>query len=342
MVSLVERLRERGHTYESQGSLYFRIDSFPAYGALTGIDPSGIRSGERVDSDEYEKEDVRDFVLWKASREGEPSWETRLGAGRPGWHLECSAMSMKYLGESFDIHTGGADNAFPHHENEIAQSEGATGFPFVKYWLHCAHLIVDGKKMSKSEGNFYTLRDLLERGHSPRSIRYLLLSAHYRKQLNFTLEGIDQARAAVERLDDFRDRVAGEEVPEGGAEELSRRIADARVQFHASLDDDLNSAGALGALFELIRDVNTAYDRGDVRSDHLPAITSFLEDVDAVLGLGRREEVLLDEQVEELIQERQQARASKDFARADAIRDELKERGILLEDTAQGVRWKRA
>jgi cysteinyl-tRNA synthetase len=249
---------------------------------------------------------------------------------------------MKYLGESFDIHTGGADNIFPHHENEIAQSEGATGVPFVKYWLHCAHLIVDGKKMSKSEGNFFTLRDLLERRHSPRAMRYLLLSAHYRKQLNFTIEGIDQARSAVERLDDFRDRVAREEVGEGDGEPLSRRIAEARAQFHAALDDDLNSAGSLGALFELIRDLNTAYDRGEVRSEHRPAITAFLADVDAVLGLGRREEVLLDDQVEQLIQERQQARAAKDFARADAIRDELKQRGIVLEDTPQGVRWKRA
>ncbi len=341
MVDLVERLREKGHTYESQGSIYFRIDTFPSYGVLSGVDPTTIRSGESVDSDEYEKEDVRDFVLWKAAKSGEPSWDTRLGVGRPGWHLECSAMSMKYLGESFDIHTGGADNIFPHHENEIAQSEAATGVRFVNYWLHCAHLIVDGKKMSKSEGNFYTLRDLLERGHSARAIRYLLLSAHYRKQLNFTIEGIEQASVAVGRLDDFRDRVAREQVPEGSHEPLRERIEAGRAQFHAALEDDLNSAGALGALFELLRDVNAAYDEGVVRTADAEALQEFLQVVEDVLGLGRREEVLLDEDVEKLIEEREAARKDKDFARSDAIRDELKARGILLEDSPTGVRWKR-
>ena len=341
MVALVERLREKGHTYESQGSIYFRIDTFPSYGALSGVDPSTIRSGESVDSDEYEKEDVRDFVLWKAAKSGEPSWNTRLGVGRPGWHLECSAMSMKYLGESFDIHTGGADNIFPHHENEIAQSEAATDVRFVNYWLHCAHLIVDGKKMSKSEGNYHTLRDLLERGHSARAIRYLLLSAHYRKQLNFTMEGIEQASVAVGRLDDFRDRVAREQVPEGSNEQLRQRIEAGRAQFHAALEDDLNSAGALGALFELLRDVNAAYDEEVVRTAEAEALQEFLQVVENVLGLGRREEVLLDEDVEKLIEEREAARKDKDFARSDAIRDELKARGILLEDCPTGVRWKR-
>ncbi|TDI14053.1 MAG: cysteine--tRNA ligase [Acidobacteria bacterium] len=341
MVALVERLREKGHTYESQGSIYFRIDTFPNYGVLSGVDPSTIRSGESVDSDEYEKEDVRDFVLWKAAKSGEPSWNTRLGVGRPGWHLECSAMSMKYLGESFDIHTGGADNIFPHHENEIAQSEAATDVRFVNYWLHCAHLIVDGKKMSKSEGNYHTLRDLLERGHSARAIRYLLLSAHYRKQLNFTMEGIEQASVAVGRLDDFRDRVAREQVPEGSNEQLRQRIEAGRAQFHAALEDDLNSAGALGALFELLRDVNAAYDEEVVRTAEAEALQEFLQVVENVLGLGRREEVLLDEDVEKLIEEREAARKDKDFARSDAIRDELKARGILLEDCPTGVRWKR-
>jgi len=341
MVALVERLREKGHTYESQGSIYFRIDTFPSYGVLSGVDPSTIRSGESVDSDEYEKEDVRDFVLWKAAKSGEPSWNTRLGVGRPGWHLECSAMSMKYLGESFDIHTGGADNIFPHHENEIAQSEAATDVRFVNYWLHCAHLIVDGKKMSKSEGNYHTLRDLLERGHSARAIRYLLLSAHYRKQLNFTMEGIEQASVAVGRLDDFRDRVAREQVPEGSNEQLRQRIEAGRAQFHAALEDDLNSAGALGALFELLRDVNAAYDEEVVRTAEAEALQEFLQVVENVLGLGRREEVLLDEDVEKLIEEREAARKDKDFARSDAIRDELKARGILLEDCPTGVRWKR-
>lgn len=341
MVALVERLREKGHTYESQGSIYFRIDTFSDYGVLSGLDPAAIRSGEGVDSDEYEKEDVRDFVLWKAAKSGEPSWDTRLGVGRPGWHLECSAMSMKYLGESFDIHTGGADNIFPHHDNEIAQSEAATGRRFVNYWLHCAHLIVDGKKMSKSEGNFYTLRDLLERGHSARAVRYLLLSAHYRKQLNFTIEGIEQSAAAVGRLDDFRDRVTREQVPEGSHAPLLERIQAGSAQFHSALEDDLNSAGALGAVFELLRDVNAAYDEGVVRSSEVEALKKFLQVVEEVFGLGRREEVLLDAEVEKMIAERQTARADKDFARSDAIRDELKARGIVLEDSPTGVRWKR-
>jgi cysteinyl-tRNA synthetase len=341
MVCLVERLREKGHTYESQGSIYFRIDTFPTYGVLSGVNPDAIRSGERMDSDEYEKEDVRDFVLWKAAKSGEPSWETRLGAGRPGWHLECSAMSMKYLGETFDIHTGGADNIFPHHENEIAQSEGATGVPFVRYWLHCAHLIVDGKKMSKSEGNFYTLRDLLDRGYSPRAVRYLLLSAHYRKQLNFTLEGIAQSQAAIDRLDDFRDRVEREEVGKGNQSDLLERIQARRAQFRAALEDDLNSAGALGAVFEMLREVNAAYDDRQVCSGEAEAARAFLDEVEAVFGLGGREEVLLDAEIEALIEERQKARGRKDFARADAIRDELAERGILLEDSPAGVRWKR-
>jgi cysteinyl-tRNA synthetase len=344
MVALVERLREKGLTYDRDGSIYFRIDGFPSYGRLSGVDTEGIRPGERVDADEYEKDDVRDFVLWKggAREEGEASWETRLGSGRPGWHLECSAMSMKYLGESFDIHTGGVDNIFPHHENEIAQSEGATGVPFVRYWLHCAHLIVEGKKMSKSEGNFYTLRNLLEKGYAARPIRYLLLSAHYRKQLNFTLEGIDQAGAALERLDDFRERVEREPLAAGSSEEWSRRTAAAETAMDEALDDDLNAAEALGILFDLIRQVNAAFDRGgEIREDDRPALRRLLEGADAVFGFGSRSEVLLDRDIEALIAERGEARSRRDFSRADEIRDQLLARGIHLEDTPQGVRWKR-
>jgi cysteinyl-tRNA synthetase len=342
MVQLVERLRERGHTYDGQGSIYFRIDTFPSYGRLSGIDADGIRPGERVDSDEYAKEDVRDFVLWKGWREGEACWETRLGRGRPGWHLECSAMSMKYLGESFDVHTGGVDNIFPHHENEIAQSEAATGVPFVRTWMHCAHLVVEGKKMSKSEGNFFTLRDLLAKGHPPRAIRYLLLSAHYRKPLNFTLEGIEQCRSAVERLDDFRERVEREPAGEGSSAPWADRIRDARRRFDEGLDDDLNSPEALGVLFELVREANAAFDRGgEIRALDRESLRRFLEEADAVLGLGRRPRDLLDADVEALLEERRQARAARDFARADAIRDQLVSRGIALEDTAQGTRWKR-
>jgi len=339
MVDLVERLRTAGHTYESQGSIYFRIDSFPSYGRLSRLDPGQLQVGERVDSDEYEKEDVRDFVLWKAQSE-EPAWETRLGRGRPGWHLECSAMSMKYLGEAFDLHTGAVDNIFPHHENEIAQSEAATGAPFVKYWMHCAHLIVDGKKMSKSAGNFFTLRDLLGRGLSPRAIRYLLQSVHYRKPLNFTLEGVEQARAALDRLDAFRHRLEHEPVAEGGSP-LAGLVAAAQARFDAALDDDLNSAEALGVLFELIREANSAYDRGEVRAGDRAPLTALLDEVDAVFGLATQGPGLLDADVEALLNERQAAREARDFARADALRDTLAERGIVLEDTPHGMRWRR-
>jgi len=251
-------------------------------------------------------------------------------------------MSMKYLGESFDIHTGGVDNIFPHHENEIAQSEGATGVPFVRYWLHCAHLIVEGKKMSKSEGNFYTLRDLLERGYEARPIRYLLLSAHYRKQLNFTLDGIDQARSALERLDDFRERVDREVLAEGTSDHWSGRIARAEAAMDEALDDDLNAAEALGALFETIREVNAAFHRGgEIREEDRVVLRRLLDGAEAVFGLGTRAVDLLDAEIEALIHERQEARACRNFARADEIRDELAARGIHLEDTPQGVRWKR-
>jgi len=339
MVILVERLRAAGNTYESQESIYFRIDSFPSYGRLSRLDPGQMQVGERVDSDEYEKEDVRDFVLWKAQSE-EPAWETRLGRGRPGWHLECSAMSMKYLGEAFDLHTGAVDNIFPHHENEIAQSEAATGVPFVKYWMHCAHLIVDGKKMSKSAGNFFTLRDLLDRGLSPRAIRYLLQSVHYRKPLNFTLEGVEQARAALDRLDAFRHRLEHEPAS-AGRSPLAGQVEATRARFDAALDDDLNSAEALGVLFELIREANSAYDRGEVRADDRVPLAALLDEVDAVFGLATGNSRLLDADVEALLKERQAAREARDYARADALRDTLAERGIVLEDTPHGMRWRR-
>ena len=249
-------------------------------------------------------------------------------------------MSMKYLGESFDIHTGAVDNIFPHHENEIAQSEAATGRPFVRYWLHCAHLIVEGRKMSKSEGNFYTLRDLLQRGCSGRALRYLLLATHYRKQLNFTLEGVGQAQAAVDRLDDFRDRVGREAVADG-EESLSRRIDAARQAFDAALDDDLNSSEALAAVFELVRDANSAYDRGAVRTTDAEGLLRFLGEVEDILGLGSPPPAIVDADIEALIEERDRARRERDYARADAIRAELLGQGIVLEDTPQGMRWKR-
>ena len=261
MVDLVRRLMERGHAYESKGSIYFRLDSFPDYGKLANLDREGMIANFRVDSDEYEKSDVRDFVLWKARKEDEPYWDTSLGEGRPGWHVECSAMSMKYLGESFDIHTGGTDNIFPHHENEIAQSEAATGKRFVRTWMHCSHLVVNGEKMSKSKGNFFTLRDLIQRGCGARAVRYLLISQHYRKPLNFTLEGIAWAASNLNRLGDCVRRLAGS-LPSGRDEALARFTSGVRDRFYDAMDDDLNSATALGFLFELVREGNTASDRG--------------------------------------------------------------------------------
>ncbi len=338
MVGICKRLRERGHTYESQGCLYFKIASFPGYGQLSHVDMSGIMPGARVDQDNYEKDDARDFALWKARKEGETSWSTELGDGRPGWHLECSAMSMKYLGESFDIHTGAVDNIFPHHENEIAQSEASTGKPFVRHWMHCEHLIVDGEKMSKSKGNFFTLRDLIAKGLDPRAIRYFLLSAHYRKQINFTLEGVAQAAAALTRLDDFTERLTRE--PPGGGGRLLAALEQARSKFKAALDDDLNTAEALGVAFDLLRDANVAFDKAEGSEEERRAIGGFFEDLRYLFGLRKRE-IAVSPEIEDLIGRREQARRARDFGLADRLRQELMDKGVVLEDTPQGVRWKR-
>ncbi|HZI95279.1 MAG TPA: cysteine--tRNA ligase [Patescibacteria group bacterium] len=337
MVDLCRRLIDKGQTYESQGSLYFKIAGFPGYGKLSHIDMAGIKSGARVESDEYEKDDARDFVLWKAKKDGEPSWTTELGEGRPGWHVECSAMSMQYLGESFDIHTGAVDNIFPHHENEVAQSEAATGRMFVRYWLHSEHLIVDGEKMSKSKGNFYTLRDLIERGLDPRAIRYFLLSAHYRKQLNFTLEGVGQAAAAIRRLDDFADRLERE--PPGNPGDLSTILQHAKLAFDGALDDDLNTAEALGATFDLVREANAAFDRGEGSAAERAAISEYFRDLRYLFGIKQREKNVTHE-IDELIQRREVARKSGDFGEADRIREQLRsEYGVVIKDTPQGVSW---
>jgi cysteinyl-tRNA synthetase len=355
MVDLIEQLQRKGLTYRSDGSIYFRIARFPNYGKLSKIDMSGIQAGARVDVDRYEKADARDFALWKAPKPGEHFWETRIGPGRPGWHIECSAMSMRYLGETIDIHTGGVDLAFPHHENEIAQSEGATGKPFVKIWLHAEHLIIEGEKMSKSLGNFFTLRDLLAKGQKPSSIRYLLLSVPYRRQLNFTAESLKQAENSVERLRTFLTRLRTEKFPAGSNPSLEKRIAKAEEDFEVGLSDDLNTAVALAAVFDLLRDANTAIDRGEMRQVDATRLVASMETFDSVLavlgdddaeklvrlGYGPAQPRMEAPKIEALIEERQAAKKRRDFARADAIRKELADSGILLEDKRDGtVLWK--
>lgn len=345
MVELIKSLDERGHTYRSEGSTYFRIASFPEYGKLSKIKFEGNIAGasERVDADEYTKEDARDFVLWKASKPGEPSWPSDLGRGRPGWHIECSAMSMKALGKTFDIHAGGIDLVFPHHENEIAQSEGATGKPFVRYWVHAEFLMVEGEKMSKSKGNYYTFRDLVEMGHSPRAIRYQLLSAPHHKQFNFTLEGLRGTEGTVVRLNGFRQRLS-ELSPEAGETPDTMAIARrAEAEFEAAMDDDLNSAEALAAIHNLVRETNAAIEKGEVRLGDKAAILAAVDRFDAVFGIfGDVRKELLDSEIQTLIDERQASRASRNFARADEIRQQLSSLGIVLEDTKEGVRWRRA
>ena len=356
MIDLVRRLEEGGFTYERDGSVYFVIDRFPGYGGLANIDPDALRTSGRVEGDEnYSKENPRDFVLWKGGvrgREGDVAvWESPWGPGRPGWHLECSAMAMEYLGETLDIHTGGVDNIFPHHVNEIAQSEAATGKPFSNWWLHAEHLLSEGEKMSKSQGNFYTLETLLDRGHRPSATRYLLLSAHYRTQLNFTLEGLKDADRAVGRLYELRRRLGETPVAEGLATEASRlkELADRwRSTFVEALDDDLNVSDALGATFTMVREANLTLDEADgVPAPDLEALRAALNDFDAVFGvlsLREREETAgpagLEEWIEERIAARAAARAARDFALADAVRDELMDRGVALEDGPSGTRWK--
>jgi cysteinyl-tRNA synthetase len=344
MAAAIQKLTDAGYTYESDGSIYYRIAKFPKYGNLSHNDFSGIRAGARVDVDEYDKDDARDFVLWKARKENEPAWETPLGAGRPGWHIECSVMSMKYLGETLDIHTGGVDLIFPHHENEIAQSEALTGKTFVRYWLHAEHLNIDSQKMSKSAGNIYTLRELLAEGFQPEAIRFFLASVPYRKKLNFTFDALKAAATAVERLRNFKLRLDSGQFPEGASEQLSRRAATAREQFDAALDDDLNTAEALAAIFEFVRDVNTAIDSGELRSQDARAALALIGEFDAIFDVLRPSAThtdIADDEIERLIAERTAAKRSRNFARSDEIRAELLERGVVLEDTRAGTRWKR-
>jgi cysteinyl-tRNA synthetase len=374
MVALIERLAAEDIAYKTEdGSWYFRIKRFPAYGQLSKKDLDGIEDGARIDSDEYEKDSARDFALWKSTKPGETSWDTAIGKGRPGWHIECSAMALKYLGDSFDLHAGGEDLMFPHHENEIAQSEACTHVQFARHWFHVRFLLVEGKKMSKSEGNFYTLRDLLLKGHRASAIRFLLLSVPYGQQLNFTFDGLAAETAAVERLRTFYKRIETTKWPvatqTGDIADLAR---DAKAKFVAALANDLNTAEARAAIFEMIRFVNARADAGNFfESDKQPvldvlrefdSIFAVLEDRDAELtrgaiawaeSQGRAGEIapevlaqfgaagLSDSDIEALIAERTKAKQQRNFARADAVRNELLEKGIILEDSKDGVRWKR-
>ena len=356
MIDLVRRLEEGGFTYEKDGSVYFAIDRFPGYGRLANIDPEALRVGGRVEGDEnYSKENPRDFVLWKGGARGDEGdvavWDSPWGPGRPGWHLECSAMAMEYLGETLDIHTGGVDNIFPHHVNEIAQSEAATGKPFSRWWMHAEHLLSEGEKMSKSVGNFYTIESLVDRGHRPSAIRYLLLSAHYRTQLNFTLEGLKDADRAVGRLFEFRrrlDETPSTDDPGVDVPDLEGLANSWRESFTEALDDDLNASDGLGATFTMVREANLALDSAATASTAgLEALEAALDDFDAVFGvlsLRDGEETSgsaeLEEWVVQRIAARAAARAGRDFGRADAIRDELLDRGVALEDGPSGTRWK--
>ncbi len=346
MVRLVERLNQRGNTYVVDASTYFRVASFPEYGKLARIEVDESSGYSRIESDHYDKESVRDFVLWKAKKESEPSWRTALGEGRPGWHLECSAMSMELLGETFDIHTGAVDLIFPHHENEIAQSEAATAKPFVRFWIHGEHLNIDQQKMSKSLGNIYTLAEVKDMGYDPLALRYALLSVPHRTKLNFTTQSLDDAKAALERIESFWLRL--DEVSQSAPRDAAHAdeggdvlIGSFLAEFQEAMDDDLNTAGALGALFSFIRDANIAIDQGRISAGDAEGIRAALMKIDPVLDIFPRRDEPLDSSIERLIAARDAARKSRNFAESDRIRDELLARGILLEDTSAGTRWRR-
>ncbi len=347
MVEMIQALESHGHTYQSDGSIYYRIATFPEYGKLARLDQEGIKPGARVDTDNYSKEDARDFVLWKATEPGEPTWDYGVGPGRPGWHIECSAMALRLLGEPpIDVHTGGVDLIFPHHENEVAQSEGATGRPFSRFWVHTEHLQIDEQKMSKSLGNAYNVRDVVDKGFRASALRYLLLSIHYRKQLKFSWDNLHQAEEALRRLTDFLARLETITTP-GAHPEVQRRVIEARAAFHAALENDLNTAAGLGVLFDLVRPLNTVIDEGRFGLDDVSVVKEAFALFDRVLGvmsLRQAEDAQPQEnaaEIADLIEARKEARRNRDFAAADRIRNDLAARGILLEDTAGGTRWKK-
>jgi cysteinyl-tRNA synthetase len=341
IAALVQTLLDRGHAYRTDdGSVFFRIASWPAYGRLARLDPEAMRVGERVESDEYGKDDVRDFALWKGPKPGEPSWDTEIGPGRPGWHIECSAMSMAALGPSFDIHTGGNDLIFPHHEDEIAQSEAATGQPFVQTWLHCAHLRLGGEKMAKSTGNIARVGELLEAGVSPRALRYALLSVHYRAPLNWTEDSLPAAAAAVERLDALLNALAAYAEARDDDPTLPAVLDAMRAGFEAGLADDLNVSAALGALFDGVRELNRRIDARSLSTTDATRAAEAIRALDVVLGVTAPAEEALEPDLQALLDERAAARASRDWAASDRLRDELLARGVAVEDTRDGQRWR--
>jgi cysteinyl-tRNA synthetase len=343
MVELIGKLLERGNAYRTDdGSIFFRIASWPAYGRLARLDPEGLRVGERVEADEYGKDDVRDFALWKGPKADEPVWETAIGPGRPGWHIECSAMSMAYLGQSFDVHTGGVDLVFPHHQDEIAQSEAATGQTFVNYWLHCAHLQMGGQKMAKSTGNIARVADVLGRGVSPRALRLALISAHYRMALSFGDDSLAAASSAIDRLDALLAALAAYRDDRPDDATLPALLDGTRADFEAALDDDLNISPALAAVFELVRELNRRIDARQFSTPDARRAAAFVRDLDRVLGIAPPVEETLDAESQKLIDDRAAARAGRDWAASDRLRTVLAERGILVEDTRDGQRWRRA
>jgi len=345
MIELIKKLLKKGLAYKGEdNSIYFSIKKFKDYGKLSGFKLDELKSGARVCQDEYEKENPRDFALWKAysAEDGKVFWETELGKGRPGWHIECSAMSIKYLGNSFDIHTGGIDNKFPHHENEIAQSEGATGKKFVNYWLHCSHLIVNGEKMSKSLGNFYTLRDLISKSFSPKAIRFVLLSTHYRSELNFSEKTVQEAEKKVEKFNEFVSKlneIKKEKIK--GEKEIDSFISSAKENFIKALDDDLNISLALTFLNDFMKHVNKLIDEEKLSKQDSEKVVSLMKEFDSVLGVMDFKEEKLGKDLMDLIEEREQARKEKNWKKSDEIRDKLKSNGIELIDSKDGVRWKK-
>ncbi len=345
MIEIIETLLENGRAYQSEGSIYYRISAFPEYGKLSKINLAGNQTGAsgRIDTDKYDKEDARDFALWKLVEPGvEPAWDASFGRGRPGWHIECSAMSMKYLGETFDIHAGGIDLQFPHHENEIAQSEGATGKQFARFWMHGEFLKIENETMSKTLGNVKTVPDFKNAKVNLSGVRYLLFSVPYRKQLNFTTEALRGAENTVDRLQDFRRRLAETKVEAGLNAEVQRFVLDALHEFEAAMDDDLNTSQALAAIHNLVRETNTALAADAIWEDDKKSVLDAIAKFDSVLNIfAADDELILDQTIEDLIEERQTARRNRDFARSDEIRDLLAEKGIILEDTKDGVRWKR-